>query len=146
MNLHHVSMNTYQAYIAAYLSSVGHALVKVVIFALVKMTFALVKMTFALISNVQGRTVAFIPLGLGITIIIMVALLVLVSMVIGFTPVGPRAQSMAATWQGGIGLVRKGSAFAICQSMSMSRGVIQRPVVLGLALAGIGTGLWALNG
>ncbi|KLJ07286.1 hypothetical protein EMPG_17233 [Blastomyces silverae] len=57
--------------------------------------------------------------------------------VIGFTPIGPAAGTVATAWQSGIGSVEAGSLFARCQSAAMGGVAAKAVTAVGAAGAGV---------
>ncbi|PGG99723.1 hypothetical protein GX51_06176 [Blastomyces parvus] len=57
--------------------------------------------------------------------------------VIGFSPIGPVAGTLATAWQSSIGAVPAGSIFSMCQSVAMGGGVAKAITGIGAAGAGV---------
>lgn len=57
--------------------------------------------------------------------------------VVGFSSIGPAAGTAATAWQASIGAVQAGSAFAMCQSISMGGVAAQTVSAVGAAGAGV---------
>ncbi|KKZ61599.1 hypothetical protein EMCG_00583 [[Emmonsia] crescens] len=73
----------------------------------------------------------------GATIMITSIVITPVLGLVGFTSIGPAAGTVATAWQSSIGAVQAGSAFAVCQSISMGGVATQTVSAVGAAGAGV---------